>query len=398
MVRRDAFQSTALVIWASTRCVRVDEVIVDSRSGSPGHARAGALIRRGVALACLNLEHAALATFDDAVSRFGNSESPAVLESVANALMNKGIALARLNRAVDAVAVYEDVVRRFAESGTPALRRHAAAALVTMGAELGRLGREGEALTASDEAVRRFGSSDDVSTLESVVFALLNKGSTLRRLNRTQEALAVYDEIVDRFAEHDGDPMRRGVNEALLAKARIEYDDGLYGAAASTAGRVNDATLGASTEQRLRGHAIAAKARLQSSAKQATDADAETVLTMLAEPDVTVASEAARESGKFMWRRLSKEPDAPHGVRDATVALLAFSIDLGPQRILDLTRSSGSGHLLSPLVTVLEWELGEAPRVAREVEEVARDIRELLRALRKDRANRRKAGVDRTTK
>ena len=79
------------------------------------------------------------------------------------------------------------------------------------------------------------------------------------------------------------------------------------------------------------------------------------------------------------------------------MALLAFSVDLGPQRILDLIQASESGHLLSPLATALEWELGEEPRVAREVEEVASDIREVLRALRTDRANRRKAGVDRTS-
>ena len=376
-----------------------DEVIrrfEESESLSMHERVADALVRRGVALAGLNLEHGALATFDEAVSRFGDSESPAVLEAVANALMNKATALGRLNRSADALAVHEEVVRRFGESEALALRRHAAGALATLGGELGLLGREREALAASDEAVRRFGNSDDVGTLESVAFALLNKGNTLARLNRTREALAVYDEMVERFAEHDRDPLRCGVSEALLAKAWIEYAEGLYEAAAATAGRVTDAPLGASPEQQLRGHAIAAKARLQSDARQATDADAEAVLTLLAGRDVTIASETARARTRFSWGRFGKEPDAPSGAGEAAVALLAFSVDLGPQRILDLIQASESGHLLSPLATVLEWELGEEPRVAREVEEVASDIREVLRSLRTDRTNSRKAGVDRT--
>ena len=60
---------------------------------------------------------------------------------------------------------------------------------------------------------------------------------------------------------------------------------------------------------------------------------------------------------------------------DGPDALMKFSIDLGPARMRELIQASPVADLLSPLTTALEWELGLAPRVAREVEEVAEDIR-----------------------
>ena len=68
-------------------------------------------------------------------------------------------------------------------------------------------------------------------------------------------------------------------------------------------------------------------------------------------------------------------------------ALMEFSVELGPARMRELIQASPSADLLLPLTTALEWEMGLAPRVAREVEEVARDIR-------RDLAKRRDAGSD----
>ena len=46
------------------------------------------------------------------VRRFGESETPALLESVATALANKGAALGMLNRPQDALETWNEVVRR----------------------------------------------------------------------------------------------------------------------------------------------------------------------------------------------------------------------------------------------------------------------------------------------
>ena len=69
------------------------------------------------------------------------------------------------------------------------------------------------------------------------------------------------------------------------------------------------------------------------------------------------------------------------------MALLDFTVALGPQRMRELIQASPSpsADLLLPLTTALERELGLEPRVAREVDEVAEDIRRKLAALRANR-------------
>ena len=57
-----------------------------------------------------------------------------------------------------------------------------------------------------------------------------------------------------------------------------------------------------------------------------------------------------------------------------------FIARFGPSRVLELVQSSPAAPLLLPLVTALQQELGQAPLVAKEVDEVAKDIRlDLLR-------------------
>ena len=68
---------------------------------------------------------------------------------------------------------------------------------------------------------------------------------------------------------------------------------------------------------------------------------------------------------------------------DGVEVLMAFCVELGPARSLDLISTSLSAPLLVPLTTALERELGKAPRVAREVEEIAEDIRRDLKQRRR---------------
>ena len=103
---------------------------------------------------------------------------------------------------------------------------------------------------------------------------------------------------------------------------------------------------------------IRAKALLAAGDRSACEHDVETVLGLLPELG------ASRE-----------------GIR----ALMDFSVDLGPQRMRELIEASPAAHLLLPLKTALERELGLEPQVAREVEEVAQDIQGKLATLKANR-------------
>ena len=321
---------------------------------------ANALMNKGGVLHVLNRPEEALAVCDEVVRRFGGSETPELLASVANALMNKGAVLHALNRPEEALAACDEVVGRFGESETPVLLEPVANALVNKAAALHKLDRSEVALTVLDEVVRRFGESETPELLASVANALMNKGAVLLGLNRPEEALAACDEVVRRYGDSEIAALRMSVSVALLGRAGIEIMSRRYETAAETAARVLDGRHRGSEVQRFQGHVIRAKAILASGGdRSACELDVEAVLALLPE--------------------LGPIP------REAVTALLEFTVALGPERMCELIQASPSPHLLLPLTTALERELGQEPRVAREVDEVAQDIQQKLATLRANR-------------
>ena len=94
---------------------------------------------------------AAIATFDEVVERFGDSDVPAVQELVANALLNRGVAQGKGGEPEAAIATFDEVVERFGDSDVPAVQEQVANALHDKGMiQLDRR-RTKEALRTCDE-------------------------------------------------------------------------------------------------------------------------------------------------------------------------------------------------------------------------------------------------------
>ena len=198
-------------------------------------------------------------------------------------MCNRGAALCALNRLQDALEAYDEVVRRFGESETPALLEQVATALVNKGAVLGALNRPQDALDACNEVVRRFGESEIPTLLERVARALVNRGAVLGNLNRPQDALEAYDEVVRRFGESETAVFSVEVKEALLRRADIEIKNRQYEKAAETAGRVINKSHRRSPEQELRGQVIRAKALLAGGDRSSCEHAVEAALALLQE-------------------------------------------------------------------------------------------------------------------
>ena len=348
-----------------------DEVVRrfgESESPALLMAVANALVNRGATLGTLNRPQDALEACDEVVRRFGESESPALLESVANALVNRGADLGALDRPQDALEACDEVVRRFGASETPALLERVATALVNGVAALRALNRPQDALEACDEVVRRFGASETPALLERVARALVNRVVGLGALNRPQDALEACNEVVRRFGASDSPVLSLEVKEALLRRADIEIKNRQYEKAVETAGQVINRLHRGSPEQQFRGLVIRATALLAAGDRSACEQAVEAVLALL--PELGFIS------------------------REGIVALMGFSLDLGPQRMLELIQTSPSALFLLPLTTALERELGQEPRVAREVDEVAQDIQQKLAGLKASRMLRSGPGAD----
>ena len=325
-------------------------------------AVAAAFHRRGDLLWESERFEEALATFDEVVRRYGTSEASALQEAVVVALVNKGAALRGLERPEEALAACEEVVRRYGASETPALQEAVVTALVNKGAALRGLERPEEALAACEEVVRRYGASEVPALRGAVALALCRKGDILGELERPEETLAAYDEVVRWLGESTIPSEQRLVEYALLEKASFELECRGYKAAIRTASQALEQCRTESLENRADGHLIRARATLESGDLSGCEQDIEALLALLPE--------------------LGSLP------RELLVALMAFSIELGPARMRELIQGSPAAPLLLPLTTALEQELGLNPRVAREVDEVAQDIRKELDDLRNAKGRR----------
>ena len=215
----------AVALWSQNRAedalATFDELVHrfgESETPALLEPVAAALVNKGAVLGMLNRPEEALTACDEVLRRFGESETPALLESVANALVNKGATLGTLNRPEEALTACDEVLRRFGESETPALLEAVANALFNKGVALGTLNRPEEELTTYDEVLRRFGENETPALLEQTAKALFNKGGTLGTLNRPEEALTAYDEVLRRFGESETPALLEGVAMALFNK------------------------------------------------------------------------------------------------------------------------------------------------------------------------------------
>ena len=371
-------------------------------AGAPAYPElAGALFDKGALLEGLDRHEEALAAYDDLLGRFGKADAPALAETLAGSLLQKGFVLDRLMRPEEAFAALDEAASRFRDRDSAELVELAAKALVKKGDMLRAMNRLGDALVANDEVVRRFGERSDPGLHVPLVAALVGRGFALRGLDRHVEALAAFNDATERTGKDNspeapqmsalahvgralalralgrpedaltgfdeaarlfgesGDP---GTGEAsgaaLLEKAGLELESGRYAAAIETAGRVLDRSLTLSARTRARAHLTRTRAALASGNPALCTHDIEGMLALL--------------------------PDLGPLPVDVVHMLMAFSIDAGVERALELIESSPSATALLPLRTALEREIGIETRVAREVEEVARDIREGLAKMRQD--------------
>ena len=317
---------------------------------------ASAILNKGAVLVGLNRLEEALAEYREVVRRFGTGEASVFHEPVARALGRMGAILEDLNRPNDALTAFDELVHRFGESESPALGQMVAGAFGSMGITLRDLNRPKEALAAFDELVHRFGESESPALRHIVAGALVDKGITLVSLDQLEDAIASYGEVVRRFGEQTTHPLPELVEHSLLAKAHLELNSQRYESAIRTADALLKQRLTDSPQRRIRSHLVRARATLAVGDIPKCEHSIEGLLMLLPE--------------------LDSIPGEP------IHALMEFSLELGPDRVLELIQTSPASDLLLPLSTALEQELGLEPRVAQEVEQVAHDIRQELGKLR----------------
>ena len=261
----------------------------------------------------------------------------------------------------------EEAIRRIKDLNADSMTAMWADALFLKAVTLELAGREQDALDTYSELVNRFAGSVSTAEFRNVIGAVTNKSALLAKLGSMEEALA-ESALLDRWCNIDlPSELADILDQAMLNRAALEAQVDNRSLVARIASEVLDRSRNGSNWNRARAYWIRSGVRCVTGDDAGCDADISAALDIL--------------------------PKVPSRLDTDLHTILRLAARLGPDRILGLVEGSPSARLLTPLVAALRMELGEHPRVSREVNEVARDLRSTLEALRSGSKTRRVATI-----
>ena len=314
-----------------------------------------AFTMKAFALMAMARPEEAIKTSEEAIVRLGGDSGVAPL--LALVLAAKGLALAATDRSEEGLGTLDQAAATTVEKPFGAL------VSIWKGLALTLAGRPEDALTVLDEAVASFKTLETSDAVPLIAWALAAKGTALIGLDRSKEAQNAFQEAVQAIDECEETPLqscfsrvlREQIPHLLLEDAERQLKNRRYAAAAALA---TDALESVNSSVRIKGYGIRAIARCEIGDRASWARDVADMLEIL--------------------------PTIDPLPKDCIGALGYLSLRGDAATVIDLVEASPSADLLLPLVTALRRELGQEPRVAREVEEVARDIqREISRWKRK---------------
>ena len=314
----------------------------------------GALTMKSVALMAMERPEEALRTSEEAVDWLSGDSDNALF--LALALTAKGLAHAATDQTEEGLSILDQAAAKTVEESFGVFVGVSKALALTLS------GRLEDALIILDETVASLKIQESIDAMPLVAWALVAKGTALIQLDRSEDAQNAFQEavqVIDRWEEtHSQNCFSRALHEQIplliLEYAKHQLKNRRYEAA------VNLATVAlesANSSVRIKGHGIRAIARCEIGDQASWARDVTDMLALLPTIDPLPA--------------------------DCIGALGYLSVRGDAATVIDLVEASPSAELLLPLVTALRRELGQEPRVAREVAEVAEDIQRELSTWRR---------------
>ena len=283
--------------------------------------------------------------------RMEANNAPLSQAEAAREIVDEGISFLRGHRPEETIVACDEVERQFSEITTPSVLVQVARALNYKGIALAGLGRSDEELACYEKIVSHYGDTDSQEVINQVCRALIYKGAVLESLNKPAEGLAAYDEIVHRYGESESPEILELIACALIRKGwilvHLERLEEAIGVFDEIVRRFGDTNITA--HQRCEGLLIRATAFVALGDALRAERDIEEALALL--------------------------PDFDYLLGAAIDVLIDFTVLQGPQHVKKIIQASPSVEQLVPFTIAIDKELGNEPRVAREIEEVAEDIR-----------------------
>ena len=299
----------------------------------------------------------------DRVVRLADSRHRRVLVWVALTLVMRAHAQLALGDFHAAIATCDDIVLRFGSRGRPPFGGVVADALVTRGCSRAHIDDDPGAIRDYDEVVCRFGDSQLPEIPASVVAALMSRALACRRLGDHEEEIRSYEAVIGRFERSDALDIRRHAAVALSWKCMAQADIGLADEALVTCGSLEavadswpadgeGSSAGPWTEW-LKWRAEGARSLALAVRKE---------------------YRASRDSFRAAYAVFPADDEVTtREMLDLVVGLIARGVPPADPLAV-LSGDAGKSAALRPLIVALHHHAGDRIRAPREVEEVAADI------------------------
>ena len=177
---------------------------------------ASALFNQGVSLGQLHKHDAAIAAFDQLISRYTNDTSNALREQVAKAIVNSGATHGQMGDNDKAIAAYEQVIATY--SSDPALREPVATAMVNKGIRLGKMGDNEKEIAAYEQVIAAYSSDPTPALREQVARAMVNKGFTHGQMGDNEKEIAAYEQVIATYSSDPAPALREQVAKTMVNK------------------------------------------------------------------------------------------------------------------------------------------------------------------------------------
>ena len=282
---------------------------------------------------------------------------------MAGALLNKAHSLQGMGKNDDAIALYDQVIQRFGPDHGPGNELQVGAALTSKSSLLIQLGRGHEAIVTCEEVVGQYRTGKEEFSAILSAYALWVKGIAIDAVGDPPKALDTFNHALAYI-----DTLEAPVPDFIIAG--ILHCKGLVFV------RLNqlDKAL-AVFDEVLTQYGMASEL-------QQTGTTAMVLISKALVLDQFGRTISLTELS-FLLKSLAEHGSVRPG---STEALTPFVAAVEPAKALDLFHASPAAHLLLPLITALQQELGQNPQVAKEVAEVASDVRIRLDETRARRA------------
>ncbi len=352
---------------------------------------------------------------DGLLQEFDGQETPTVRDTVAKAWLITGTVLMDLDRGNEAIIAYDKAIGIFTSIDSPEIRDALPIALVGKSQCLKGAGRMPDAIAVCDELITEFGDCRTDTVAESVAIAMFDRATMLTQLGRTDEALAGYDDLFRRFSSHMSETVLVRVANGLFNQAATLFQSQRWDEALQVCGTLWDRFGKRASTELLQTAARGMAIKIVILGEQGHVAEVLAVgRELLGRLDVheqrALADEVADyDSGALLSLRLAtheirmlaltkaendaalvEETRVVLGIlpRIATIpartiqCLMVASIGLGIEQMALLIRESPSADRLLALTTALDLEMGDEPRVAKEIRDVAHDLQLELAEMR----------------